>query len=151
RPASADFMINLHNGETIRAKDYKITGWKINLKMEDGSASFPNSIVASISWAEPLRNPPSPPEAWSSTAPAPSAFAPSETGEHIAEEDMPQSSADEPEKGKPSVDNMTVEEFLDIEAVNGDNTYENSGQDDSRDCQGFMKEDSCGEDNATGK
>ncbi len=141
--AKADYLVNLNNGESVRAKDYDINGWKIRLRLDDGSVSFPRTLVAFISWAEPLKTPPAPPEIPSYAAPAHVAAASPENNDPLPAEQVQDASTEEPYgpgNGKASADNMTVGEFLDMEAATGDNTYENSGQGDRLDYAGFMEE-----------
>ena len=54
--AEAAFLVTLTNGETISADSYKVEDQRIELKMKNGSASFPRSLVASISNSSSTEN-----------------------------------------------------------------------------------------------
>ena len=165
-PASAAYLVTLTNGESISAKDYKVNGRTIELKMEGGSASFPRSLVASISAGGGGGN---------LFPPSSAAKAPAKAGVKTPEKADVQADAQPlslylepgsktPEKTrfgtrllppealmrelkrwvKPRAkDDMTVGEFLDKEErEDGDDSVDAADQDGtSEDYQGFMPED----------
>ena len=147
-PASAAYVVTLTNGETISAEDYKINDRTIELKMEGGSASFRRSLVASISGGAPGGKLLAP----SSGARAivqPPARTPGTRAQISGEDtlrklaiDKVDSEAEAEEVVKPS-DDITVEEFMDKEAENGDDESVDAADQEgnSGDDEGFMKEE----------
>ena len=147
-PASAAYVVTLTNGETISAEDYKINDRTIELKMEGGSASFRRSLVASISGGGPggkLLTP-------SSGARAivqPPARTPGTRAQISGEDTLRKLAIDkgdseaEPEEGVKPSDDITVEEFMDKEAENGDDESVDAADQDgnSGDDEGFMKDE----------
>lgn len=162
-PASAAYMVTLTNGATIRAEDYNIIDRKIELKMEGGSASFPRSLVASISAGGAGESLPSPSSAAKSPAKADTKTPEKADAKPDAQSPVPvpgtgeQSSGEvalreqyfgngdsgaEPEEGVETPGDMTVGEFLDKEAEDGDDSEDAADQDgNSGDYKGFMPED----------
>ncbi len=47
-PSHAYYNINLQNGEVLQAEDCKVEGNKLNVKFKEGYASFPLSLVNSV-------------------------------------------------------------------------------------------------------
>jgi hypothetical protein len=150
-PASAAYayVVTLTNGETISALDYKIHDRKIELKLEGGSASFPRSLVASISGGGAVTKPLSPSSDARAAvkspvrAPVPRLQASAEDrlrSQDIDKEDSETGSAE----GVKKPDDMTVEEFLDKEsddADDGDDSADAVDQDGNSDDGDFMPED----------
>ncbi|MGC2425325.1 MAG: hypothetical protein WA666_13345 [Nitrospirota bacterium] len=173
-PSSAAYVVTLTNGESISAKDYKVNGRTIELKMEGGSASFPRSLVASISAGGTAGNLLSPssaakvpakadaksPEKADAKADAQSPVPAPGTGEQNAREDTPRDQAiikgdsDAGTEGvakPPAEADMTVGEFLD-KTEDGDDAVDEADQDGTpEDYQGFMKEGPGPGDNAAGE
>jgi hypothetical protein len=156
-PASAAYayVVTLTNGETIRALDYKIHDRKIELELEGGSASFPRSLVVSISGGgAQARSLPPPSGARSSVqspvrAPAPRLQASAE--DRLRRQDIDKEDPDAgQEDGVKNQDDMTVEEYLDEEG-DGDDSADAVDQDGNSEDEGFMPEDADQGDKVTGQ
>jgi hypothetical protein len=150
-PASAAYayVVTLTNGETIRALDYKIHDRKIELKLEGGSASFPRSLVASITGGSAEGRPPTPSSGATAAvrspvrAPAPRLQASAE--DRLRNQDVDKEDPDTvQEDGVKKPDDMTVEEYLDKEdddGGDGDDAADAVDQDGNSEEEGFMPED----------
>lgn len=151
-PASAAYVVTLTNGETISAQDYKIHDRKIELKLEGGSASFPRSLVASISGggtgAKPL--PPSSDARAAALSPVRTPVTrPQNSGEDTlrklaVENGDPEAGPKEEGVKQPDENDMTVEEFLDKEGDDveeGDDSVDAADQDSNSGDDGFMPEE----------